>query len=306
MKNPGKKMLRWCGLLLLLPALLVKADETLIASFTETAVQLPGQHYEVPAIWVRPVATEQSFPVVVLLHGTASQKNEVGNLFLRLSRNLAQQGIASIRIDFAGTGDSKVDYRHYHLTGAQADVRTTVDYLLKQPGVDAGKIAVLGFSQGGLVAQLVAANDQRIAALVTWSSAVGNGRGAFHFLFKEYQAEAEQNGYARVHFPWRAEPLHFGHQWFQEIDSNTSLDQIQGYKNPVLAVAGMEDDIVSYRASLALIEAVSHPQSEAVVLRGADHMFNVLGDANSNGLAADQSMAELLLSLTTSWLQKNL
>lgn len=48
-------------------------------------------------------------PTVILCHGTGSQKNEVGNLFVELSRKLLNIGIASIRFDYAGCGDSKAD-----------------------------------------------------------------------------------------------------------------------------------------------------------------------------------------------------
>lgn len=64
-----------------------------------------GNH-EIPAVWVCPDGTGP-FPVMILCHGTASHKDEVGNLFVQLANRLAEQGIASIRFDYAGCGESR-------------------------------------------------------------------------------------------------------------------------------------------------------------------------------------------------------
>ena len=64
-----------------------------------------GNH-EIPAVWVCPDGMGP-FPVMILCHGTASHKDEVGNLFVRLANRLAEQGIASIRFDYAGCGESR-------------------------------------------------------------------------------------------------------------------------------------------------------------------------------------------------------
>ena len=47
-----------------------------------------GNH-EIPAVWVCPDGTGP-FPVMILCHGTASHKDEVGNLFVQLANRLAE------------------------------------------------------------------------------------------------------------------------------------------------------------------------------------------------------------------------
>jgi len=284
----------------------VAANISSLPGYAETPVLIDNGDYKIPGILVMPVKTSgKKIPVLVLLHGTASQKNEVGGLYQRLATYLADAGYASLRIDFAGTGDSQVDYRHYNLTSAVRDVAAAMDFLAAQPELDVERMGLVGFSQGGLIAQLVAAQDVRIQSLVAWSSAVsdGNNVGAFSPFFEQYYAEAKANDFAVVKFPWRAEPLNFGLQWFDEIKVNNSLEKMKSYKGKLLAVAGSVDPVVPYAASVSLVDAAGSSDAEFILIKGADHVFNVLG---ANGLAEDQSIAEELLATTVSWVERNL
>jgi len=275
--------------------------------YIEPPVFIDNGKYKIPGILVKPTSvTGKKFPVMVLLHGTASQKNEVGGLYQRLAQDLAKAGYASLRIDFAGTGESPVDYRLYNLTSATRDTKSALDFLATQADIDSERMGLVGFSQGGLIAQLVAATDARVKSLVAWSSVAGNGIGAFQFFFDEYYKEAKANGFAAVKFPWRAEPLNFGLQWFDEISKNTSLDGMKNYHGNLLAIAGSADTLVPYASSVNLINAANSKNAQLTLVKNADHMFNVLGSSNANGLADDQSTAEELLALTVSWVERNL
>ena len=273
----------------------------------EQHVVIDNSGYKIPGILVTPkIIPNKKFPVVVLLHGTSSQKNEVGNLYQRLAIYLAEKGYASLRIDFAETGDSPVDYKLYNLTSAQRDAGSAINYLVGDNQFDGNRIGLIGFSQGGLIAQLVAAKDPRIKSLVTWSSVGGNGIDIFQNFFDGYYAEAQRNGFAVVKFPWRLAPLNFGLQWFTEIKNNTSLDDIKNYKGKLLAIAGSADTLVPSESYNKIIKAAGSSDATLVVIKGADHMYNVLGDSNANGLADDQSTAENMLAITTEWIARKL
>lgn len=238
-------------------------------------------------------------PAVLLLHGTASQKNEVGNLYARLAAALARAGIASLRIDFAGSGDSPGDYRRYNLGSATADAAVGYRFLRQHPGVDPAKIGVLGFSQGGLIAQRLILQEPALAALATWSTVATDGVGAFQDFFDAHYATALRDGYAPVSFPWLTEPLHFDLQWFEDVKSQRTLTEMRGYPGPILAVAGAADTTVPFSQSSALIALSGHPASRAVLLAGADHIFNVL--APSPVESATPARHEQLITLTVDW-----
>ena len=264
----------------------------------ETALTLQGRYFPISAVLNLP-ACEHTCPAVVLLHGTGSQKDEVGDLYKRLAAELAEQGIASLRIDFAGTGDSPVGYRNYSLSTAISDTQSALSYLSHHESIDKRRLGLVGFSQGGLIAQLVAGYDQRVKAMVLWSSVAGDGRGSFDRLFDKHYAEAQSNGYALVQFRWR-DPLAFDLRWFKEIEANRSLSGLGHYTGDLLAIAGSDDRAVPYESSARIMLATGSFEARLKIIPGANHIFNVIGPG------ADPGKSERLLEMTSDWLADSL
>jgi pimeloyl-ACP methyl ester carboxylesterase len=253
-----------------------------------------------PVIGILSLPEQQSAePAVLLLHGTASQKNEVGNLYARLASALAKAGIASLRIDFAGSGDSPVDYRRYNLSSATTDALAAYRFLRQHPAIDPARVAVLGFSQGGLIAQRLVLQEPALAALATWSTVATDGVGAFQDFFDAHYATALRDGYAPVSFPWLEEPLKFDLQWFEDIKAQRTLTEMRGYEGPILTIAGAADTTVPFSQSSALIAQSGHPASRGVLLAGADHIFNVLSDPTI--VTPTPASHEQLIALTVNW-----
>ena len=266
------------------------------ADALSTPLMLDNGEYEIPAIMTSPEGTAV-VPGVILLHGSASHKNEVGDLYLRLAEQLANNGIASIRIDFAGTGDSPVDYTHYTLKTAVRDAEVALAFLRSQPQVDAHRIGVVGFSQGGLIAQLLLAQQPGIKSFVAWSSVASDGIGPFADMFETLYMKAKREGQVEQQFAWRP-PLTVSYEWFEQVMANQSLSGMAEYTGSVLAIAGSNDTVVPPTAATRLIVASGSDVARAVIIKGADHIFNVL-DENAN-------QDEQLLEMTTEWFTKAL
>lgn len=263
---------------------------------SETVLELNNGEYEIPAILHLP-STKQPAPAVLLLHGSASHKNEVGNLYLRLAAQLGEAGIASIRIDFAGTGDSPVSYQKYTLKSAVNDATVALNYLRKLEGVDQSKLGVVGFSQGGLIAQLLLAEQTDITAFVAWSSVAANGIGPFASMFEQHYLNAKANGFVTQHYEWRG-PLEISLAWFEQVKTQQSLSKMANFKGALLAIAGSQDRVVIPTSATRLINASNADPARAVVIKGASHIFNVLDpDANQD---------EQLLSITVDWFKDTL
>ena len=277
----------------LICSLLVLAFVSLsaFADKLSTPLMLDNGEYEIPAIMTSPEGTPV-VPGVILLHGSASHKNEVGDLYLRLAEQLANNGIASIRIDFAGTGDSPVDYTHYTLKTAVRDAEVALAFLRSQPQVDANRIGVVGFSQGGLIAQLLLAQQPDIKSFVAWSSVASDGIGPFADMFETLYMTAKREGQVEQQFAWRP-PLTISYEWFKQVMANQSLSGMAEYTGSVLAIAGSNDMVVPPTAATRLIVASGSDVARAVIIKGADHIFNVL-DENAN-------QDEQLLEMTTEW-----
>jgi len=134
----------------------------------------------VPGIFLTAAAAKDRRPVVILLHGTGSRKEE----FLALMRTLADRGFAAVAIDARHHGarivHGSVNEQYFaamletyrtgkgrpYLYDTVWDVMRLVDYLETRADVDAARIGVMGISKGGTEAYLAAAVDPRIAAVV--------------------------------------------------------------------------------------------------------------------------------------------
>jgi dipeptidyl aminopeptidase/acylaminoacyl peptidase len=262
----------------------------------ESSLRLSNGEYDIPAI-VNVPESVQAVPAVVLLHGTASHKNEVGNLYARLAAALAKVGVASIRIDFAGTGDSPVSYRYYTLNSAVRDAGVALSYLQSQPQVDGQKLGIVGFSQGGLIAQLLIAESPVFTSFVAWSSVASDGVSAFRPLFDNLYQQATKQGYVTQEYSWRSS-LDISLEWFEQVKANKSLTNMADYSGALLAIAGSADKVVPAENALQLINATQAYPAQAIVIKDASHIFNVLNE--------QAGQDEQLLQLTTQWFAQTL
>jgi hypothetical protein len=100
----------------------------------------------------------------VLLMLDAGVIHHVGphRLHVKLARHLAAQGVASLRFDFSGLGDSQrpVQGAAADLAGAQRDVRDVIDAVTARLGPV--PVALLGLCSGAVHAQATAVADARV------------------------------------------------------------------------------------------------------------------------------------------------
>lgn len=251
--------------------------------FEEEAIILPGPEYDIPATLCLP-AGQGPFPAVVMLHGTGSSRDEAGDAYKFAAPILAREyGIATIRIDFPGNGDSTADYLQYNFDSAVADALSAAEYIAGLENIDANAIGVMGWSQGGTDALLCCAwHPEVFKSLVTWAGAPDLRLDDF-FTEADYE-EARKNGYFVMEFDWR-EDLKVSLEWCEDV-LNTDVLKIfaEGYDGPVLAVAGTLDDTVDPVWSRRIVEANGNVLSRVYMIEGMDHTFNVFTEADLHSL----------------------
>ena len=99
------------------------------------------------------VKKSQKIPTVIIFHGLTSNKDK--KLYTTLADSLAAHGIASVRFDFNGHGESEGDFKKMSLDNELEDARCIMAFTKKLPFV--GKIGLIGHSQGGAIAMLLSA-----------------------------------------------------------------------------------------------------------------------------------------------------
>lgn len=105
--------------------------------------------------------------IVVMLHGFTGNKTEHAGHFRNLSRRLEKIGIASMRLDYHGNGESDGEFSDFVFEYALDDALRMIDYAKKIKGIE--KVHLLGFSMGGAISSLVVSDE--IDKLILWSPA---------------------------------------------------------------------------------------------------------------------------------------
>jgi len=113
----------------------------------------------------------KNFPTVILISGSGPQnRNEelMGHQpFLVLADYLTRNGIAVLRYDDRGVGASTGRFDTSTIYDFAEDTKAAVSYLKSRKDIDHDKIILLGHSEGGVVAPLVASKDKTIAGIIT-------------------------------------------------------------------------------------------------------------------------------------------
>lgn len=113
---------------------------------------------------------EGPFPAVILISGSGPQNRDEGILghrpFLVLSDYLTRRGIAVLRVDDRGVGNSTGNFSEATSEDFASDVLSGVEYLKTREEIDSSKIGLLGHSEGGIIAPMIAAESPDIAFIV--------------------------------------------------------------------------------------------------------------------------------------------
>jgi pimeloyl-ACP methyl ester carboxylesterase len=128
-------------------------------------------------------------PAAVLITGLSASNRNGGDppwMPLRdVADALTRHGIAVLRVDDRGVGESTGNRDSSTTFDEADDVRTEVAWLRKQTGIRKDRIALVGYSEGGLIAPMVASSDAGAAAIVTLA-----GPGVSGAEVARYQTEA--------------------------------------------------------------------------------------------------------------------
>jgi hypothetical protein len=110
------------------------------------------------------------FPAIVVLSGSGAQDRDGEILghrpLLLLADALTRRGVAVLRCDDRGVGGSAGNLGAATTEALAGDALAAVDFLAGRPEVVAGRIGLLGHSEGGLVAALAAAHRPTVAFVV--------------------------------------------------------------------------------------------------------------------------------------------
>lgn len=209
-------------------------------------------------------------PAVPIFHGFTGNKMEPHFIFVKLSRFLEKRGIASVRFDFGGSGESDGEFENMTVSGELDDAKAILRFVRSLDFIDPAKIGAVGLSLGGLIASLLAGDcPQDIRALCLWTPAAGIKDGIYKKMTEPEIGEFHKKGF------WDAGGLPLGIEFMNDIGSMDVYGRAASYRGPVLLLHGAEDQIVDPEVSRKYQKLYGR-RARLHFIRNADHTFNKL------------------------------
>lgn len=140
-------------------------------------------------------AVHGPFPAVVLITGSGAQDRDEARPnhrpFLVLADHLTRRGIGVLRCDDRGFARSTGDFVSATSADFAVDTQAEAAWLRARSGVDAAHVGLIGHSEGGMIAPMVAARDPKIAFIVLMA---GPGAPIRDLMAAQRAAVARVNG----------------------------------------------------------------------------------------------------------------
>lgn len=138
---------------------------------------------------------EGKHPVVVMITGSGPQNRDEELLghkpFLVIADHLTNKGIGVLRFDDRGTAKSTGDFKSATSRDFANDVVSAITYLKTRNDIDYKNIGLIGHSEGGLIAPMVASESKDIAFIVLLA---GPGISGYDILLLQTELIAKANG----------------------------------------------------------------------------------------------------------------
>jgi alpha-beta hydrolase superfamily lysophospholipase len=221
----------------------------------------------VPAVVHLPERTPA--PVVVCCHGLLIYKDS--SKFVAIGERFSSAGLAVVRFDFSGCGESQTIRRESLLFSRMRDLRFVLDYV-QHEGWGNGTTGLLGSSLGGYLSLLAAAsNPHRVQAVVCWATPFDLSRIKLALSESEELKQVFPPGFL--------------------LGSPENLNELHPVPR-VLIIHGQQDETVSWHEAVAIYRRVDEPK-RVLLMKTADHRL------------LDPHWREMAMKLSLEWFQEH-
>lgn len=208
---------------------------------------------------------ENAKRIVCMFHGFTGNKTEHNGHFRNLARLLAKKGVASIRMDYHGNGESDGEFYDFSYLDTLDDAKRIIDFAKNVEGIE--EVCILGFSYGGAIASMVA-NDENCEKLVLISAAANMPDLALKKL--DTWRKLENGNLYSLGFEMSP-------KFVEEIKDENMYSNTKNFTKKVLVVQARNDQAVPYLFGVRY--AVSYKNSTLHIVKEAGHGYDSLENA---------------------------
>jgi putative redox protein len=189
----------------------------------------------------------------------------------RVAQALTDHGIAVLRFDFTGLGDSEGEFANTNFSSNVADLVAAADFL--RTNYQAPRL-LIGHSLGGAAALASAAQMPEVKAVVT--IAAPSTTISITGMFSQHLDEIAREGEAEVQLAGR--PFRIKQQFVDDAGEHNLKGMIAGLRRALLVMHAPGDDTVGLANAMEIFTAAKHPKS-FISLDSADHLLTQREDA---------------------------
>jgi len=190
----------------------------------------------------------------------------------RVSSELARNGIAVLRFDFTGLGNSQGDFASTNFSSNREDLLIAAEHLRKH--FEAPSL-IIGHSLGGAAVLSIAGDIPEIKAVATIAAPSQAEHVVHNFGVK--LDEIKQSGEAMVSLGGR--DFSIRKQFLDDLADNDVLEKVANLKKPLLVLHSPTDETVGIENATQIFVTAKHPKS-FVSLDSTDHLVSNSKDAD--------------------------
>lgn len=201
--------------------------------------------------------------IVVMFHGFTGHKNENAYMFRTLSRELEKRGVASVRFDFSGSGDSDGDFKDMtYFTEVEEAVA-----IMKWTKESYSKVSMigLGFSLGGAVLAQASLQVKELLEKIVLISPAGSIKNSFKNLCDQKPQVGDcvdMGGYLMSKAVYDT---------IKDFDLYQNLEQ---FDKEVLIIHGEKDQAVPLEYGVRYQEI--YPNANIIIIPEAPHGYSTM------------------------------
>jgi dipeptidyl aminopeptidase/acylaminoacyl peptidase len=185
-------------------------------------------------------------PYIIASHGLLSSKDS--EKYIALGEKIAREGMAMLRFDFRGIGESEGSEEDNTVSKKITDLSAAVDFIRSPPGLEK-RIGLIGSSLGGFLSLMKASMDNEIRAVVIWATPLH---------MDDLGSKKQEEDYP---LPPEA--------FFEDLPKHRLLPLLPKVSN-CLVIHGEKDELVPMEQALGIFDRMISPK-EIHVIGGADH-----------------------------------
>lgn len=217
--------------------------------------------------------TQKPEAFAIFAHVFTGNKNLIGAK--HISRSLTMSGLAVLRFDFTGLGESEGDFSDTNFSSNVSDIKAAAKFL--EENYQAPKV-IVGQSLGG-AASIFAADEIESVNAVATIGAPSEPEHVTHLLGCKIE-DIEDDGEAEVEIGGRKFTIK--RQFLDDLRKNNMYEKIKSFRKAILILHSPQDEIVEIENAAKIYHAAFHPKS-FVTLDAADHMLSNKRDAFYSG-----------------------